>query len=58
MVNNARDWNIRQAEPKRVMIAYGSPSTTERMWVDNDRQSILNLLKIQSSPIGKPIGIS
>jgi len=56
MVNNSRDWTIRQAEPKHVMIVHGSLPTTERVWVDNDRPSILSLLKVQSTPLEKSRG--
>ena len=43
---------------KSVMIGYGTPSTTARLSVDNDSLINLNLLKIQSSPLGKLKGIS
>lgn len=44
--------------PKLVMIEYGRASTTERVLVSNDGVINLNLLKIQSSPIWKQIGIN
>ena len=36
--------------PKSPMIGYGSPSTTERVLVNNEDLINLNLLKIQSDP--------
>jgi hypothetical protein len=33
---------------KSVMIGYDRRSETERVWVSDDRLTILNLLKIQS----------
>lgn len=41
------------SEPKGAKLAYGSPSETERVWVDNEGISNLNRLKIQSIPLGK-----
>ena len=37
---------------KFVMIEYVRHSETERVWVNNDGLINLNLLKIQSNPIG------
>ena len=37
---------------KSVMIGYGRHSETERKSVDNDSLINLNLLKIQSGPLG------
>jgi len=36
--------------PNSAMIGYGSPSTTERVLVNNEDLINLNLLKIQSDP--------
>ena len=36
--------------PNSVMIGYGSPSTTERVLVNNEDLINLSLLKIQSGP--------
>ena len=36
------------------MVGYDRRSETERVWVSNDRLAILNLLKIQSDPLGNP----
>ena len=38
-------------ESKSIMVGYGSPSTTERVLVNNDSLASLSLLKIQSSPL-------
>ena len=37
---------------KSVMIGYVRHSETERVWVSNDGLTSLNLLKIQSGPLG------
>jgi hypothetical protein len=38
--------------PKFVMLEYGTLSETERVLVGNEGLSNLNLLKIQSDPLG------
>jgi hypothetical protein len=40
------------------MIGYDFVSTTGKVLVDNEELAILSLLKVQSSPCGKPQGIS
>jgi hypothetical protein len=37
---------------KSVMIGYDRRSETERVWVNNESLINLNLLKIQSAPLG------
>ena len=50
---NIKDWAIRRLTSYVHLTGYGRVSTTERVSVSNDGLVILNLLKIQSSPLGK-----
>lgn len=52
--NNAKDWTIRRREPKPVMVGHGSVSTTAKWWVSYEGLANRSLLKVQSSPLGKP----
>ncbi|GAF90172.1 unnamed protein product, partial [marine sediment metagenome] len=52
--NNAKDWVIRRRLPKPVMAGYGSVSTIAKWWVDDDGLANRSLLKVRSSPPGKP----
>ena len=60
--NNAKNWAIRRREPNPaeciLMVGYGSVSTIAKRWVNDDGLANLSLLKVRSSPLGKPWGIS
>ena len=51
---NVKDWAISRVFSTSAMIGYEELSETERVWVCSDGWSILNMLKIQSGPLGNP----